>query len=381
MCPVSHDLLVLCVETRPENLQLLLRDPMARLEVEVDVVIQGSRYRQAQLEIHGGLARTHTKKSWRLNFDDSNGWPRVDYFGEGPEAHERLVLLASWVDPTYMRGKLTMDLTREAGGLAPRMGHAVLYLNGAYHGLYILAERVDEHFLARHGMSPEGNLYKAESHYANWALHEDPLSGFAKKNNRAGRSGDLGDFFSALNAAALTTRSYDSEVRPRLHITEWEAWNRVHTFAMNNDTFTKNYYLYHDPGAPPGSAKDRFRIIMWDADATWGNKWDGTPLSTDPRDWFGTPNHFAHRYFAVSGYATRYLQDYRAALGKSLHPEALSSRLAPTARSIRAEAHRDLNHWSRSVDYDAEIARLHGVFRERHQAMTRALERPAHTSR
>ena len=62
-----------------------------------------------------------------------------------------------------MRNKLVMDLLRSMGGLAPRIGYAIITFNGAYLGLYTVIERIDREFLHRNYLHPAGNVYKAKA--------------------------------------------------------------------------------------------------------------------------------------------------------------------------------------------------------------------------
>lgn len=376
-CEFDHRITPICVEVADTDLGLIHRDPKARIEVPAEVVFAGKRFSGVEFELHGGYARDVPKKSYRLRFTHER--PVYDYFGEGPEPHERIVLHASWIDATWARALLTMNATRKAGGVAPRMGYLVLYVNGEYQGLYLTSERVDENFLERLGVDPEGNLYKAENHNADWSVRENPLAGFEAKldeeEEEEEEGEDLGELFEALHDVSDALADYDAVVSKRLVRSDWEAWHLVHSYAQNVDTFSKNYYLYHDPRAEPGSPEARFRIIMWDADATWANNWNGKPLAPDSEDWYGTRNVFARRYFvAFDAYIADYLQAYDGALDDYLHPGVLEDKLDVLVEMLSEEAERDLAYWDRETTFAAEVERLRDVFWRRHETMTRVLD-------
>ena len=64
-------------------------------------------------------------------------------------------------EETYMRENLASATFAAAGVPAPAMFHLVVYLNGAYHGLYSFVERVDETFMKRNGLDDKADAYKA----------------------------------------------------------------------------------------------------------------------------------------------------------------------------------------------------------------------------
>jgi len=371
LCLPASELTHLAISVDPADLQRVLEAPDERIELDSSVRIGQRHYRGVEFELHGGLARRFVKKSFRLKFRRSQQ-PRLDLFGDGPEPVRRIVLQASWVDTTFVRNKLTMDLVRASGGLAPRIGHVLVELNGLCMGLYAAIERIDDDWLARQGLAPQGNLYKAENHYANWTAAHAP-TGFAETTNADGDMGDLLAMLGALQSAPADHGSFRREVEPRLSLEDFFTWHMVHTFAMNQDTFTKNFYFYHDPEALPGTPEDRFRLVSWDADATFGNNWDGQPLHAS-EDWLHGGNRFSPRLFGIPEYWTPYLRRFEEALREGpLRVELLQSGADDLRASLHAEARWDLQRWHRGVDYDAEMDRLDEVLREREEALLRAL--------
>ena len=175
------------------------------------MVIIGTQFDHVEMEVHGGLSRSFEKLSYRLRFDDPES-TQLDFFGDGPGTTRQVVLQASWIDRSFSRAKIAMDLTRAEGGLAPRISHVQLYLNGKWHGLYLLIERVDNVFLDRNGLPVEDALlYKAENHSASWELRDDPLEGFAVKGDGNNGGERLTAFFGNLLATELEDEAYDAE--------------------------------------------------------------------------------------------------------------------------------------------------------------------------
>ena len=342
------------------------------ITINVQVSWKGRSWSDVKLELHGGFARTVPKKSYRLVFPDDDELTG-DVFGDGDtEEQRRLVLQASWIDQTFMRNKLTMDLVRELGGLAPRVGFVILEMNGQWLGLYQAIERIDRPYLNRHHLDKDGNLYKAESHWANWQAKEDPLAGYDVQEGKENPHEDLGELLDALSFTPAEFEAFESEVAPRLNLEDFMTWQTVHTLAMNADTFTKNYYLYHDIDAHPGTKKARFRVISWDADATWGNSWDGAVLEPDLASWHGS-DAFSPRLFSVPEYKASYVQSYQDALDGSLSSGVIDLRIAATESLISQAAQADLEHWGRDGSFDEELNRLKGAVTERVTTMKQAL--------
>ena len=71
-------------------------------------------------------------------------------------AQGHLILTSTFDDTSYVRQKLVYDLWRamaesqDVQRLTPATFFAIMYLNGAYHGLYLACDRVDDEFIRHH---------------------------------------------------------------------------------------------------------------------------------------------------------------------------------------------------------------------------------------
>ncbi|MDP6942599.1 MAG: CotH kinase family protein [Myxococcota bacterium] len=368
----SFGLPVIEVEVDPDLLDEMHENYDDDITAIVTLTMFGKRWEGVKFELHGGYARTLPKKTYRVVFPDDDK-PVVDFFGDGAESQRRAVLQASWIDPTFVRNKLTFDLVRDSGGMAPRVDFCVLTLNGQWHGLYTVVERVDKLFLGRHDLDKDGNLYKAENHQANWDAKSDPLDGFDMEINEDNPTNDLGDLLDALTYTPQTHADFQVEVEPRLALDDFHAWQRVHVYALNRDTFTKNYYLYHDIDEDFGDPDARFRLISWDADATWGLNWDGKWLDTDEVTWHGT-DEFSLRLYEIQSYKTLFRDAFLDALEDELAPATIATRVAASSSRIREAALADLEHWERDdIDFDSSVQALKDAVQARHDVMKTVL--------
>lgn len=330
-------------------------------EVECKIAIGAIQFSGAKLELHGGNASKGPKKSYRVILPKiaSGG---LNLFGFGPESSRRFVLNSSWVDPTFVRNKLTLDAVRTMGGLAPRVGFAVVSVLGRYHGLYTLIERVDADYLKNQGFSGEGNLYKAETSDADWSGSQGVMAGFDHELKAANlpNGSDLESLWAVLQFTPPLFSAFVEAVEPQLDLNAVMTWQLVHVLAHNVDTFNKNYYLYHET-----DGEHPFTVISWDADATWGFGETGEPVPFDDWHWYGT-DRFAPRLFSIDEYKVQYLQRFQNAVLGELSGENLIAQVDHYVKTIQSEALRDTQKWHPGVDFNAKVVELRQLIQQRH---------------
>ncbi len=108
------------------------------------------------LRIFGGLSRGFPKKSFAVFFRKSYGNGELDYElfeGESLKQFESFVLRndGQAIRSSKMKDAMLEDLAHKYLGLDTQGTRpAVLYLNGEYWGLYIIREKLNEHYVAGH---------------------------------------------------------------------------------------------------------------------------------------------------------------------------------------------------------------------------------------
>jgi spore coat protein H len=336
------------IEISQDEWDALHEDPNAGVAATARIHLNGNALGPATLEIHGGFAKQLEKKSYRVRLPQEIP---LDLFGGGPVDTQRFVLSAQWIDPTFSRNKLTHDLMRELGGLAPRVSYARVCFNGAYHGLYTVIERIDEEWLDSVDLDNDAVLYKASNHNANWKNKADPMSGFELAEGEPTNIGGLGELLAACSTAPATFPDFEQDVSPLLNLKDFMTWQLVHVFADDRDTFTKNYYLYDDFDEPFGDPKGQMRIVAWDSDATFGINWDGAIVDPTNDAWHGTDG-FSPRLFSIPEYRSAYLSQFERALARELSEGSILSRLEALREELKGPAQEDFARWKRSVDFD-----------------------------
>jgi len=90
---------------------------------------------------------------------------KFDYFKNGQALHglEKIILNNAVQDDSFLNEHLGYEVYRRMGIPAARTAHGVMRLNGETKGIYVVAEAVEEQFLAANfgGKNDEGNLYEA----------------------------------------------------------------------------------------------------------------------------------------------------------------------------------------------------------------------------
>ncbi|MGH8637526.1 MAG: SUMF1/EgtB/PvdO family nonheme iron enzyme, partial [Burkholderiales bacterium] len=111
------------------------------------------------VRVHGGSSRlTAAPQAFRLYFRRRYGARQFApgiLFGPGAQPIERLVVHNDMrIDRERRRwhfvNSLAYDIARAMGGLAAETMPVRLFLNGKFYGVFVLTERLDEHFFAAH---------------------------------------------------------------------------------------------------------------------------------------------------------------------------------------------------------------------------------------
>ena len=255
----------------------------------------------------------------------------------GMEKNKKWMLLANWFDISLVRNQMTFDLCRELGLTSTPDGRqADVYINGAYYGTYLLAEKIQlkKGRLEIHDLEEELEALNGREVYDNatwkkgrgdgfaqslrWfslpaepedvsggyllelekALHYklmENVAGFItdrgmriviKEPSHAGRreveyiAALVNDFHNALmqkdGVSKKTGRHYSSYIDMR----SFALKVAVEEFCENYDVRAASHFMYKDRDSVDGLL---YAGPGWDYDLTYGNKNDGqhNPLKED----------------------------------------------------------------------------------------------------
>ena len=158
------------IELSATNLAALKED--ARSFVRATVREAATTYSDVAIHLKGSVGSFRPiddKPALTLDFDR---------FNDGQRYHglRRIHLNNSVEDPSYANEQLGSQVFRAAGVPAPRVGHAVVTLNGRRLGLYVLKEGFTEDFLGCYFKQVGGNLYEPdEGHDVNQVLKRNSI--------------------------------------------------------------------------------------------------------------------------------------------------------------------------------------------------------------
>lgn len=135
------------------------------------------------VRVHGGGSRlTSERQGFRLYFRKRYGALQVPpgvLFGPEAQPIRRLVVHNDVRDRDpawHLVNPIAYDIARAAGAIAPETLPARFYLNGEFQGMFVLTERVDEHFFAAH--RGHGRVRAEQAEFADlwdWAAATRPL--------------------------------------------------------------------------------------------------------------------------------------------------------------------------------------------------------------
>lgn len=220
-------------------------------------VIYGDENFDCEVRYRGASARNLPKKSWKLFFQ--NG---------GPEGIDEINLNSEYRDYSISRNHLSMQLAAWLGLEAPETSHISLKVNDAYHGVYLEIEQVDDNFFDNRELRGF-ELFKGLTHGSRFGQPLDP--------------NQLTDIYTPQKTfpGCLDTLrkrlAFFQFAKPGTQIEELDRIidpnNFLKYFALqfcilNKDGMAKNFYIYR-------RIDNRYMLIPWDCDASFGNNWQG----------------------------------------------------------------------------------------------------------
>ena len=151
-------------------------------------------------------------------------------------------------------------------------------LNGNFDRVGIFIEQVDEDFLDRHGLDPEGSLYKFVQRGNLDPVFNDTITGIEKKTRLDEGLEDVQALVDGLNLPTAEERKqflYDNINLPQLM-----NYLSGRTITMDADDVRKNFYMYRDT-----NGNGEWHMFPWDKDWTFGVEGDGAPHLRHPFFW------------------------------------------------------------------------------------------------
>lgn len=286
----------------------------------------------AAYKYRGATAQNYPKKSFAIKLKDENG-ESVDREFFGLRNDNNWILDAMAIDRACMRNRVSTDLWndfstkpyhRRAGWekkarTGTRGRFVEVFLNGKYHGLYCMTEKLDRKQL------------KLKKYVAATATNNDTIHATLYKSTGwdyevfMGHEPDSENFPGSYPAYFDNNKRKETWQNYEIKYPDWETekidwgplWNAIASVATSTDTeFEKMYETYFDAPviddyylfielmlATDNHGKNLFffnydqcgksntemiGIAPWDLDGTWGRRWDGSNYVTAANQDFTT---------------------------------------------------------------------------------------------
>lgn len=240
-----------------------------------------------EAKYRGAASLGYPKKSFTLEFDKDDKFNEPELAG-GFTDKRKIVLISTFDDNAYVRQRLAYELWNrlDSEHIQIQVYSGVLFLDGAYHGLFTFADHVDGWLMEDHGLYQDGNLYKARTHDANFRIagKSTPHDGLTKEGGTPleGEPGAFADLDELVTFVATAgDASFDAEIDFRIDRRDYENWWIFVSLVMGDDSAGKNSYHYHDPAGGP------WRYAPWDFNDSFGQTWQTArkDFDTHPEDY------------------------------------------------------------------------------------------------
>ncbi|MBU1701651.1 MAG: CotH kinase family protein [Candidatus Eisenbacteria bacterium] len=293
----------------------------------------GQQWTDVRIRYKGSFVRSLFKKSYKLNFTDTN-------LMEDRE----LVHLNSEVDDPYLtRNYMTIRAHKLAGSEAVDSQFFLCFLNDRFLGLYHDLEQYDEHYLDKRPWLDRGaNLYKAEDgatleylpNINDYEIYYDKTTNEAEYDWT-----DLSDLTFAIDTSP--DEDLFSELAGLIDLEAMYTYYATQLILQNLNFEDHNYYLYHDLDL------NKWTFLPWDTSFTWGNL-GGFSLATTylrPPSYGTQDNRLLERIFDNDFMRRRYLDRALWLMNTDLSSAVRDSLILDAYNQIIEAGQRDWNKW------------------------------------
>ncbi|MEM7146867.1 MAG: CotH kinase family protein [Verrucomicrobiota bacterium] len=234
--------------------------PEERTLTTSSLFYQGRFYDNIRVRLRGGVTTRLAKPNYKFDFYKGGRFIHDPELPSVEEINLQSFMGEIWT-PTYMRNPLAYQVFRDSGTAASFSKYVHVRQNGVFYGLHAIEEQVDDTFLERRGLDPEGALYKASNDA--WLKPEPSPSQYNKGTRKEEDFSDLAAFTVGLSLE-------DDQERERFLMDHVNLPQVIHYLAMtilgpNHDRLSHNYYVYRDT-----NGTGEWSMFPWDLDRWFG---------------------------------------------------------------------------------------------------------------
>ena len=310
----------------------------------------GTWEKDCGIRMHGATSlRDQDKKSFEVKFRGVYGGPlHYDIFGDGAVNTFKSVLLradAESVGASFVRDNM---LHRIAKQYSPSMAaqnyrYVVLYLNGAYWGIYAIREQYTEFFYA-----------------SNMGVPEDTVT-VVKNYIRSGTS--LNDVLKYVSKYDMRDPERYAYVTERIDVSSFIDWAIFEAYCGNFDTGGNMRYLY-------SAADGKWRCGLVDVDLGFFRKDAFTyPFNAEQ---VGT---ILKQLSKNATFRDQLLTRLCELLNTGLSDEAVTAMIDGMADQIRSEIPNEKKRWGKPYNWESMITSLKSYVQGRSQLMIGSIKK------
>jgi spore coat protein H len=223
---------------------------------------------EPSLRFRGNTSRVRAKKSLKIEV--------------GPEVNEPALedvnLNAMYIDPTFLRERMSFEMYRQLGLMAPKTSYTSVFINGEYEGLFVNIEDVDGSFFREYG-SPGSEWITVRP---NRSISRDfwqtpPGTPSSLESQIAGsldargetEAGEVQELLAWLRAKHQGTDAADAPAFDDMFDREYFLkFFAVASLIQDIDSLLDDFWLVRE--TTPGS---KWKIVPWDKDLVMGAGW------------------------------------------------------------------------------------------------------------
>jgi hypothetical protein len=334
---------------------------------------------KAIVRYRGAVSLGYEKKSMALELSES-----VSLLGMQNRAH--WILNAAYIDRSLMRHKLSYDFylamsSKESPRYAAASRFVEVFMNGQYHGVYLLMERVDRRLLGFKAFekadADHACIYKSVDHSARF--NQNGHDGYEQQEPNPLTEMEYWQPIDELNRFANKSRGaafFDKEhgIGSKMDVGSVIDFHLLLLITSNMDSPTKNFIIARD--AAKNGVPSKFFFVPWDMDATFGRNWEASRVR--PTEWLS--NYLYDRMLEDSEYRARFLARWKSLREGPLSIPAMHAMIDENVRALGEAARRNAKRWPTntgnypdSLTFEQDIAQMKDWVKARGQWLDRTI--------
>jgi hypothetical protein len=239
-----------------------------RTGARTSVFYAGEFYDNVYVRQRGGATNGSSQK---FNFNDDQKFFVNEEVGRVVEIN----MNAQGSDPSYLRQSLAFESYAWAGNETSASFLMNVRVNGRADRIGVFIEQVNEDYLIRHGLDPEGAIYKFVQRSTLMPAFADTTTGLEKKTRLDEGNADIQAVVNGLTRSTADARA--DSVFDHFDLAQVLNYLAVRAVTMDADDVRKNFYLYRDT-----NGTGQWSMFPWDKDWTFGVTGDGGPSLSHP---------------------------------------------------------------------------------------------------